>query len=104
VYEFLQIILGIIFLAVIFILTRIGVARQMRRAATLVIQDLERLGAFDSFSAAELPYARPHYFRIGLRDYRPKALVSLIQGGVVAKTESERYYLIRRVNVRDDIY
>jgi hypothetical protein len=98
VHEFAQIILGIIFLVVIFILTRIGIVRQMRRAATLVIQDLERLGAFDSHSATELPYARSHYFRIGLRDYRPKALESLIQGGAIAKTESGKYYLIRRVN------
>ena len=103
-HDFFQIILGIIFLAAIFILTRIGVVRQMKRAATLIIQDLERLGAFDSYSAAELPYGRPNYFRIGLRDYRPKALDSLIQAGVVVRTESGRYYLIRRVNVRDDIY
>jgi hypothetical protein len=99
VHEFVQIIFGIGFMVVAFILTRIWIARKIRHAATLIIQDLEKLEAFDSSSAAELPYASPHYIRIGLRDYRPKALVSLIQAGVVNTTESGRYYLMRRINV-----
>jgi hypothetical protein len=97
--EFVQIILGIIFLIVVFVLTRIGIARKIRRTATLIIKDLERREAFDPGSAAELPYARSQYFRIGVRDYRPKALESLIQGGVVGRTENGKYYLKERFNL-----
>jgi hypothetical protein len=94
--EFLQIILGIIFLAVVFILTRYGIANRIRRTATLIMRDLERQEAFDPGSAVDLPYAKPQYFRFGLRDYRPKALESLLQSGIIGKTESDKYYLIQR--------
>ena len=66
--EFVQIILGIIFLAVVFILTRYGIANRMRRTASLIMKDLDRQEAFDPRSAVDLPYAKPQYFRFGLRD------------------------------------
>ena len=94
--EFTQIILGIIFLIVVFVLTRIGIARRIKRTATLIIKDLERREAFDPTTGVELPYAKPHYFRFGMRDYRPKALEALVQGGIVGKAENGRYYLIER--------
>ena len=98
--EFVQIILGIIFLAVVYILTRYGIANMIRRTATLIMQDLERREAFDPGSAVDLPYAKPQYFRFGLRDYRPKALQSLVQGGIIGKTETNKYYLKERVDIR----
>ena len=98
--EFVQIIFGIIFLVVVFALTRIGIARRIRRTATFIIKDLERREAFDPDSAAELPYAKQQYFRIGMRDYRPKALESLMQGGIVGRTENGKYYLKERVNLQ----
>lgn len=94
--EFVQIIFGILFLLIVFIVTRIGIARKVRRTATLIIKDLERREAFDPGSAAELPYGKQQYFRIGLRDYRPKALEALVQGGIVGKAENGRYYLLER--------
>jgi len=94
--EFVQILIGMIVLIIIFFLTRIGIVHRIRRTAALIIKDLEMQGAFDPGSAADLPYAAPHYFRIGLRDYRPKALESLVQGGIVGRTENGRYYLIER--------
>ena len=94
--EFVQIVLGIVFLAVVYILTRYGIAHRIRRTATLVIRDLERQEAFDPGSAVDLPYAKPQYFRFGLRDYRPKALESLMQSGIIGKTETDKYYLIQR--------
>ncbi len=94
--EFIQIIIGIIFLIMVFLITRIGIAHRIRSSARLIVQDLEIRQAFDSGSAAELPYAKTHYFRIGLRDYRPKALESLVQGGIVAKTENGTFFLIER--------
>ena len=94
--EFAQIILGIIFLALVYILTRYAIAHRIRRAATLIMQDLERREAFDPGSAVDLPYAKTQYFRFGLRDYRPKAMESLIQSGIIGKTETDKYYLIQR--------
>jgi hypothetical protein len=94
--EFIQIIIGILFLIMVFLITRVGIAHRIRHSAKFVIQDLERRQAFDPGSAAELPYAKTHYFRIGLRDYRPKALESLVQGGIVAKTENGKFFLIER--------
>jgi hypothetical protein len=94
--EFVQIILGLIFLIVVYILTRIGVARRIRHTAIRIIQELEKRDAFDPGSAVDLPYAKANYFRIGLRDYRPKALESLIQGGMVSRTKDGKYYLTER--------
>ena len=94
--EFLQIIFGVIFLAGVYILTRYGIANRIRRAATLIMQDLERREAVDPGSAADLPYAKSQYFRFGLRDYRPKALESLLQAGIIGRTETDKYYLIQR--------
>jgi len=91
--ETIQITLGIFFLIGVYVLTRSGVVWRTRRASALIIQDLERPAAFDSASAADLPYGKADYFRIGVRDFRPKALESLIQSGIVGKTESDNYYL-----------
>jgi hypothetical protein len=94
--EFIQITIGIIFLVAVFIITRIGIAYRIRSSANFIIQDLKKREAFDPGSATELPYAKANYFRIGLRDYRPKALESLIQGGIVARTEKGKFFLVNR--------
>lgn len=91
--ETIQIILGILFLTGVYILSRFGVVWRVRRASGFIIQDLERRGAFDPASAVDLPYAKANYFRVGIRDFRPKALESLIQNGIIGKTESGGYYL-----------
>lgn len=84
---------------IVFGLTRIGITYRIRGTATKIIRDLERREAFDPSSAADLPYANPQYFRIGLRDYRPKALEALVQGGIVSSTENGKYYLLKGPNV-----
>lgn len=92
----MQIIIGIVILIIVFLLTRVAIARRILRTASQVVKELEMREAFDPDSAAELPYASPQYFRIGLRDYRPKALESLIQGGTVGRTADGKYYLTER--------
>ena len=89
----MQIIIGIIFLIAVFIATRYGVFLRIKGACNVVIKDLERRNAFDEASAVEIPYAKRSYFHIGLRDFRPKAVQSLLEGGVVGKTANERFYL-----------
>ncbi len=90
---YVHIILGVIFLIAVYILTRLGIAWRIRRASAFIIRDLERRAAFDSACAAELPYGKADYFRVGVRDFRPRALESLIQSGIIGKTESDNYYL-----------
>lgn len=94
--ETTQIVLGLVFLVAVYVLTRYGVALRMKRACDFLIKDLERKEAFDSASAAELPYARVSFIRIGMRDFRPKALESMIEGDIVGKTAEGRYYLKKR--------
>jgi hypothetical protein len=68
----------------------------MKRAGVFLLKDLERRGAFDPDSAVELPYAKSSFFRIGMRDFRPKALVSFVHSGIVGKTENDKYFLLKR--------
>jgi hypothetical protein len=97
--EYMQIIVGVLFLILVFIATRYGIFLRIKSSCRIVIKDLERRKAFDAASAVELPYAKSSYFHIGLRDFRPKAVQSLLEGGVVATTADGRYYL--RVKPQD---
>ena len=94
----MQIIIGILFLIVVFIATRYGIFLRIKGACNAVIKDLERRGAFDETSAVELSYAKKNYFHIGLRDFRPKAVQSLLEGGVIGRTANEKFYLKVRPN------
>ncbi len=91
--ENVQIVLGIIFLIGIYILTRILIIRKMNRIAKFIIEDLKRRNALDEQSSVILPYAKPKAFNIGMRDYKPKTLESLIQNGVIGKVGNDKYYL-----------
>jgi hypothetical protein len=88
-----QIILGVIFLVVVYALTRMGVSWKFSQVAQAILKDLERKGAVDLESAVELPYAKQPISRIGMRDYHSKALQYMVSEGVVSKTEEGRYYL-----------
>jgi hypothetical protein len=91
--ETMQIIVGFVFLAAVFILTRYGIVLRMKRAAALIVKDLEKRGALNPSSAVELPYAKSSLFKIGLRDYRPKAVESMISSNIVGLTPEGKYYL-----------
>ncbi len=94
--ETFQIILGFFILMVVFLLTRWGTVMKIQSTCRSVIKDLENRGAFGPDTAVALPYDRSHPFKIGVRDYRPKALESLIQSNIVIKTNGGRYYLANR--------
>ena len=89
----MQITLGILFLILVFILTRYGITWRIKRAGRRIINDLERLGAQSPDSAVELPYMKQQLFRIGMRDFRPTAMQSLVEAGIVGMTGSGKYYL-----------
>ncbi len=90
----LQITIGLIALAGVYFLSRKVHVWRMQRAYKAVLSDLEKKKAFDPASAITLPYARPGFFRMGTRDYRPKAVEYLIQTGVAGMTENGEYYLL----------
>jgi hypothetical protein len=89
----IQITLGILFLILVFILTRYGMTWRIKRAGRRIIEDLERLGAQGHGSAVELPYMKKQLLRIGMRDFKPTAMQSLIEAGIVGMTASEKYFL-----------
>jgi hypothetical protein len=91
--ESIQITIGIITVIIVYILTMLGKGWWTRRVCLTIIKDLEAKGAVNAATAVTLPYEKANYFRIGYRDYRPKALESLILGEIVYRTFSGQYYL-----------
>lgn len=91
-----QLILGFLFLIAVFLLTRWLMALKIRATCSSIVKELENRGAFNANTAVALPYDRSQPFKIGMRDYRPKAVESLVQSGTVIKTESGKYYLANR--------
>jgi hypothetical protein len=96
--ETVQIVIGLIVLVAVYILTQMVVGWRIRRTARAIILDLERRKALEPTSAAELPYERRNLLHIGLRDFRPKALAALVQGEIVGRTETGRYYLKKKLH------
>jgi hypothetical protein len=88
-----RLILGICILIVVYVLTRKFHAWRMRQTYILIIKDLEQKGAVDLSSAIELPYAKKGIFRIGMRDYRPKAIEYMLISNIIGMTDSGKYYL-----------
>ena len=89
----MQITVGILFLILVFILTRYGITWRIKRAGRRIISDMERLGAQSPDSAVELPYVKKQLLHIGMRDFKPTAMQSLVEGGIVGMTTSGKYYL-----------
>jgi hypothetical protein len=95
--DVIQIIIGILFLALVFIASRFGIAWRIKRACSFVIRDLDHRKAIDYASAVELPYAKTEWLRMGLRDFRPKAVQGLVQAGVIGITPEGKYFLNKRI-------
>ncbi len=96
--ETVQIIIGILLLVGVYIFTQMVVGYRIKRAARGIVRDLDFKKAYSAESAIELPYAKSNLFRIGLRDFRPKAVSALVQvqGGVIAQTAAGKYFLTKR--------
>lgn len=91
--EILKTILMILFvIGALFLAFRIA-GWKMKKACDFIVRDLKEKRALDPASAVELPYCKSSVFKIGLRDYRPRALEQLIQIDVVRILEGGRYYL-----------
>ena len=96
--EVFQIVLGIILLIFFFLLAKSVQSIKIRRACQMIIHDLKQQGALEPSSAVTLPYATSSFFRIGLRDYRPKAVNSLLMSGIIGTTEEAKFYLKQDIN------
>ena len=94
--ETVQIIIGILLLVGVYIFTQMVVGYRIKRAARGIVRDLDFKKAHTPESAIELPYAKSNLFRIGLRDFRPKAVAALVQGGIIAQTATSKYFLAKR--------
>jgi hypothetical protein len=89
----MQITLGILLLILVFILTRYGITWRVKRAGRRIVNDLERIKALTPESAVELPYMKKQLIKIGMRDFKPTAMQSLVEAGIVGMTGSGKYYL-----------
>jgi hypothetical protein len=94
--DVVQILIGIGFLIAAFLLSRLIVLWQMRRAAAFIVKDLEAKAALDRETAVELPYSKAQFLKLGIRDYRPKALEYMVAQGAVGITPENRYFLVIR--------
>ena len=88
-----QIIVAICLLIVVYMLTRKISAWRIKRAYIRIIKDLGKREALEETSAIALPYVNQSIFRVGVRDFRPKALQFLVASGIVGVTEAGKYYL-----------
>ena len=91
--ESMQIIFAIVIMLIVLALALLGVGWWMNRVCLKIIQELKNKGAVNATAAVTLPYAKTAFFRIGLRDYRPKALEALLINEVVNRTDNDQYYL-----------
>jgi hypothetical protein len=91
--EPVQIILGLLVLAGIFVMTRYVIGWQVKRATGRIIGDLQTQEALDPITAVDLPYVKENPLRMGMRNYYAKAMEFMVAEGVVGKTGSGKYYL-----------
>lgn len=91
--EAVQIAIGFLAVTIVYILTMLGRNWWTRRICLTIIKELEEKGAYNERSAVTLPYDKTNIFQVGYRDYRPKALESLILSNLVIRTSNGQYYL-----------
>jgi hypothetical protein len=91
--ETMKIVLMVLITIGAFYLTLRVAGWKMKRACDFILRDLKEQKAFDPASAVELPYSKSSMFRIGMRDYRPRALSALVKHDVIRVQEEGRYYL-----------
>ncbi len=97
-----QIVLGLVLLGAVFIATQYIVTIRLQSAARSVIRDLEDRAALTELTATELPYSKPDILRIGMRDYRRKALEYMVAEGVIGCSADGKYYLKVRPRPRTE--
>ncbi|MGB5217701.1 MAG: hypothetical protein WBN66_05340 [Smithella sp.] len=65
----------------------------VRKTCFKIIAEMEEARAFKEERAVEIQDERKNFFRVGVKNIRPKALNLLIADGLVIKTNDGKYYL-----------
>lgn len=91
--DVLQIIAGIVLVIFVFILSNKFQGWKVGKAFRFIVQDLRNQGATDPESSVHLPYSAKSFFKMGLKDYRPKTLQYMMMEGIVMGTPDGRFYL-----------
>jgi len=90
---YLQIILLVAaFIAFVVLVIYMG-GLAVQRTCLKIIAEMEEERAFKEARAVELQDERKNFFRVGVKNIRPKALNLLIADKIVIKTNSGKYYL-----------
>ena len=90
---YLQILLLLVAIIIFYFLLLLIAGWGIRKYCFQIISELEEQKAFSSGSAINLPDTRGNFFKMGLGNYRPKALNVLIVDKIVVKTSNGKYYL-----------
>ena len=70
---------------------------RVEEAACEIVQELRKVGAYDLFSAVELPQAKGARPRVGYRNFWPDAVPILVQQSIVSRTGAGKLYLRKRL-------
>ena len=91
--EEIKLVLAVALLVAVYLLTRRVNTWRAKRAMDKVIRILEQAGARDASSAIPLSRAGGGLLSMGVRDFRPRAVQTLLAAGVMGKTREGKYYL-----------
>jgi hypothetical protein len=90
---YLQIILLVAALIVIVVIFLYMGGLAIQKTCLKIIAEMEEARALKEASAVEIQDERKNFFRVGVKNIRPKAIKLLIDDGLVIKTKSGKYYL-----------
>lgn len=90
---YLQIFLLFVAVIIFFFLLVLIAGWGIRKYCFKIIAEMEAQGAFSPGSAVNLPDTRGNFFKMGIGNYRPKALNVLLADKIVIKSNSGKYYL-----------
>jgi len=88
-----QVAVALICLVAVFVVTRYIVTWRFRNAAVSIIHQLETAGAVSEGTAIDLPYGKVNFLKLGMRDYRHKALEYMTAEGVIGRSQDGKYFL-----------
>ncbi len=90
---YLQILLLVAaFVAIVVLILYMG-GLAVQKTCLKIIAEMEEARAFKEARAVAIQDERKNFFRVGVKNIRPKALNLLIADGLVIKTNNGKYYL-----------
>jgi hypothetical protein len=90
---YLQIILLILGMIIFYVGAMFVTGLGIRKLCLRIITHMEEQGAFSAGRAINIQDQRGNFFKMGLSNYRPKAVQMLVADGVIVKTRDGKYYL-----------